>query len=140
MTHGFGTLVGAVGGAVAAFFKGGALPDLGFSLGGGLKLESTDGQALAVGPPKSDNFAWILLDSCLNYYLQIVSRTHAQRDGVALLHDGRSLTRELTTEQRQPLAKWFASCVKGKPERSIEPKVFEAIHTALRTLNGSHTS
>ena len=130
-THGFGTLVGAVGGAVTAFLKGGDLPDFGFSIGEGLKIEEGDGTALAVGAPKSDNFAWILLDSCLNYYCQIISRAHAKRQKEVLKHDGDSITRTLTPQERKPLAKWFASCQKGNPDRGLEPEVFQKLDAIL---------
>ncbi len=134
LTHGFGTLLGAVGGAATAFFKGGELPDFGFSLGGGLKVEDKDGTALAVGPPTSDNFAWILLDSSLNFYAQILTRAHAKRSSDIITHDGRSITRELDSQQRKQLAKWFASCVKGSPDRGLEPEVFTILTSILEDL------
>ncbi len=134
LTHGFGTLIGALGGAAAAFLKGGDLPDFGFSIGGGLKMEEADGTALSVGPPKSDNFAWILLDTSLNYYAQIISRAHAKREKDTLTHDGSSITRGLQQSQRKPFARWFASCASGNPDRGMEPEVFQALQEILGNL------
>ncbi len=133
-THGWGTLLGAVSGAAAAFFKGGELPDFGMSIGGGLKMETGDGTSLSVGPPKNDNFAWILLDSCLNFYSQILNRAHAKRDQVTIQHDGNSITRTLKSSERKPLAKWFDSCAKGKPDRGMEPEVFAALNQIMAGL------
>ena len=137
LTHGFGTLIGAVGGAATAFFKGGDLPDFGFSLGGGLKIESGDGSALSLGPPKSDNFSWILLDSSLNFYSQIISRAHAKRSKEVIKGTGESISRTLQSSQRKPLAKWFGSCLKGSPDRSLEPEVFIIIESTLEKLSES---
>ena len=134
-THGWGTLLGAIGGATAAFLKGGDLPDFGVSLGGGLKLEDGDGSSLSVGPPKNDNFAWILLDSCLNFYTQILSRAHAKRDHVTIKHDGESITRTMDSSDRRTLAKWFDSCAKGKPDRGMEPEVFAALNKIMESLS-----
>jgi len=133
-THGWGTLLGAVSGAAAAFFKGGELPDFGMSIGGGLKMETGDGTSLSVGPPKNDNFAWILLDSCLNFYSQILNRAHAKRDQVTIQHDGNSITRTLKSSERKPLAKWFGSCAKGKPDRGMEPEVFAVLNQIMADL------
>ena len=134
LTHGWGTLVGAIGGATAAFFKGGDLPDFGLSFGGGLKMETGDGSSLSVGPPKSDNFSWILLDSCLNFYAQILNRAHAKREQSTVIHSGESITRTFKSSDRKLLAKWFASCSKGKPERALEPEVFATLDRIMADL------
>jgi len=139
-THGWGTLVGAVGGAAAAFFKGGALPDVGFSIGGGLKVDSTDGKSLSVGPPKSDNFAWILLDSCLSFYSQILSHAHAKRQKVTIQATaGESITRSLDFADRKTLAKWFSSCAKNKPDRGLEPEVFQTLDRIMQNVAESES-
>ena len=72
LSHGLGTLIGAVGGAAAAFWKGSELPDLALDLQKGVKLAHGEGTALRLGPPKNENFAWILLDSVLGHYQEIV--------------------------------------------------------------------
>ena len=46
LTHGAGTVVGALSGGIAAWFKGGSLPDLRISLTGGVKLATGEGKAL----------------------------------------------------------------------------------------------
>jgi len=132
-THGWGTLIGALGGATAAFFKGGDLPDFGVSLGG-LKMEDGDGTSLSVGPPKSDNFAWILLDSCLNFYAQIISRAHAKREKTTISSDSDSIAQTLDGGDRRTLAKWFGSCAKGKPDRGLEPEVFSILDKTMEGL------
>lgn len=137
LTHGFGTLVGALGGGLTAFFKGGSLPKIGFDLGSGLKVESSDGSALSVGPPKSDNFAWVLLDSSLNYYVQIISKAHAIRQKATLSQDSHAYSQDLTNEQRGKLAKWFSSCQKGNPDRGLEPEIFALLQEVLLSLETS---
>lgn len=130
-THGLGTLFGAIGGAATAFFKGGDLPSLGFDIGGGLKFTSNDGKSLQVGPPKNDNYAWVLLDSALNYYAQILSRTHAVRKKEAQIIELKSYTREFSSAERNLFSKWFLSCLKESPNRSLETEVFTTLVNVL---------
>lgn len=135
LTHGFGALIGAVGGAATTFFKGSELPDFDFSLGGGLKVEKGDGSALSVGPPKNDNFAWILLDSSLNYYAQILQHTHAIREQKTLVSTGESRTRAFSSSQRKVFAKWFAACQKRTSESGLESEVIQEMLKLLRRLS-----
>ena len=65
---GAGTVIGALGGGTAAFFKGGQLPELKVKLGGGVKWKAGEGRTLSIGPPASQNFPWVLLDSMLVRY------------------------------------------------------------------------
>ncbi|HEY1121565.1 MAG TPA: GTPase/DUF3482 domain-containing protein [Haloferula sp.] len=128
---GAGTVIGAIGGGTAAFFKGGALPELrfkGVSLG---KLQS-DGQALEAGPPQSPNFPWVLLDSMLIRHAGILARAHGRRDGIPLeVGEQDSLVREFSSARRSLFQKWFTSCLKGSPDRGKEPEVFAELVAAL---------
>lgn len=133
LTHGFGTLLGAITGAATAFFKGGDLPSFGMELGGGLKMKSTDGKTLQIGPAKNENFPWILLDSYLHYYLQILSLSHAVRSTELISYSDESITRKLSSEQRSTLSKWFSSCLKGSPNPSIEPEVFSCLDKFIQS-------
>jgi len=136
-TLGAGTVIGAVGGAAAAFFKGGQLPELKVKLGGGIKLKGGEGRNIVVGPPASPNFPWVLLDSMLLRYRGMVSRAHGRRD-VEVLEggDAGSLVRQFPSERRSLLQKWFTSCLKGAPDRGKEPQVFAALLEALREAEG----
>ena len=114
-----------------AFFKGGALPELRV-IGGGLGKIRGDGQAMVVGPPESLNFSWVLLDSMLIRHRGILARAHGKRDAAALEvmeHD--SLVRSFPPARRALLQKWFASCLKGSPDRGKEPEVFAEIVKSL---------
>jgi GTPase Era involved in 16S rRNA processing len=128
---GAGTVIGAIGGGTAAFFKGGALPELrfkGVSLG---KLQS-DGQALEAGPPQSPNFAWVLLDSMLIRHAGILARAHGRRDETPLeVGDQESRVRAFPAARRSLFQKWFTSCLKGSPDRGKEPEVFAELVAAL---------
>lgn len=131
LTHGGGTLLGGLLGAGGAFLKGAELPEIGFG-GGGLKISSGSGKKLVLGPPKSDNFPWILLDSALHHHATIVRRAHGRRDETVLKGStGESLVREIPRADRALLAKWFGSCAKGAPDRGRTPDVFQALVECL---------
>jgi len=128
---GAGTVIGALGGGIAAFFKGGSLPELKVKFGG-IKLAGGDGRNLVVGPPASPNFPWVLLDSMLLRYQNIIARAHGRRDVEAVgAASGESRVRLLPSDQRSALQKWFTSCLKGSPERGLEPEVFGVIVSVL---------
>ncbi len=133
-SHGVGTALGAITGGAAAWFKGGSLPDLKVDFRGGkggIKLDSGEGRALTIGPPRNPNFPWVLLDGILTRYQQMLGRAHGRRDEERLETAGGGFTRGFSTERRKKLGKWFASCLKGKPERSLEPEVFAELLEAL---------
>ncbi len=138
LTHGLGALIGALSGASAAFLKGGELPDLKVNVLGGAKLSAGEGRSLSVGPPSSQNFPWVLLDSVLFHYAEILERAHGRRDEqiIASPDGGQSFSRNFSMSRRRILAKWFASCMKGSPDRSIEPEVFGEIVQALTEIEG----
>ncbi|MEM9238165.1 MAG: DUF3482 domain-containing protein, partial [Verrucomicrobiota bacterium] len=135
---GAGTVIGALGGGTAAFFKGGQLPELKVKLGGGLKLKGGDGKAIVIGPPASLNFPWVLLDSMLLRYRGILERAHGRRDDGELdPGEGESLVRQFPSDRRSLLQKWFNSCLKGSPDRSREAEVFSALMESLEEVEGS---
>ena len=130
LTHGAGALIGGLVGAGGAFLKGADLPEIGF--GGGLKISSGSGKKLVLGPPKNENFPWILLDSALHHHAAIVGRAHGRRDEAVLRGgDGESRVRGMPRTRRTLLAKWFASCAKGNPDPRLSPDVFQAVVNCL---------
>lgn len=131
LTHGAGTVFGALGGGIAAWLKGGHLPDLRITVGGGVKVATGEGKSLAMGPPKNPNFPWILLDGALTRYATMLARAHGRRDQEILRGGGNGYTRDFPSERRSVLGKWFASCLKGSPNRALEPEVFEALVDSL---------
>lgn len=131
LSHGAGTVIGALGGGIAAWFKGGSLPDLRISLTGGIKLGAGEGRSVTMGPPKNPNFPWVLLDGVLTRYQAMLARAHGRRDEAALVASAEGFTRNFPAARRSVLAKWFDGCLKGKPNRALEPDVFTALETAL---------
>ena len=131
LSHGAGTLFGALGGGIVAWLKGGNLPDLRLDLKGGVKLASGEGKSLAMGPPKNPNFPWILLDGAITRYQQMLARAHGRRDEELLAGGEAGFTRSIPAERRSLLAKWFNSCLKGSPNHSLEPEIFEALLVTL---------
>ena len=131
LTHGVGTAIGALTGATAAWFKGGTLPDLRLDLSGGINLKPGEGRELRLGPPNNPNFPWVLLDAMLVRYSQILERAHGRRDAQHLHAEGPGYTQSFPRHRREVLAKWFGSCLKGSPNRGIEPEVFEELVRCL---------
>jgi hypothetical protein len=134
LSHGAGTVLGALGGGMAAWFKGGNLPDLRLDLRGGVKLASGEGKALTVGPPKNPNFPWILLDGAISRYQSMLARAHGRRDEQLLEGGDAGYTRSFPSERRAVLLKWFNSCLKGAPNRALEPEVFNALLETLEEV------
>jgi hypothetical protein len=126
-SHGAGTAIGALFGGGVAWFKGGSLPDLRIDFRGGVKLGAGEGRSLAMGPPKNPNFPWILLDGILVRYGKMLARAHGRRDTELLAGEERGFTRNFPSERRALLQKWFTSCLKDTPNRSLEPEVFAAL-------------
>ncbi len=119
---------------LAAFFKGGDLPEIGMG-GGGLKVVTGGGRALVVGPPRNENFPWILLDSALHHYVAISERAHGRREREVITRAREaSLVRDWDSRRRGLFAKWMTSCAKGAPDRGLETEVFEELLSVLEEL------
>ncbi len=131
LSHGLGTALGALGGGGAAWFKGGSLPDLRIDLLGGIKLGTGEGRSLSLGPPKNPNFPWVLLDWVLSRYRSTLARAHGRRDEELLKSGETGFTRSFPAARKAVLGKWFHSCLKGAPNRALEPDVFEALVESL---------
>ncbi|MBT8038036.1 MAG: DUF3482 domain-containing protein [Verrucomicrobiae bacterium] len=133
LTHGAGTLVGSIAGAAAAFFKGNELPDLKVDIRGGVKLQSGEGRKWELGPPKNENFPWIVLDRLLVTFREIQNRAHGRRDP-QLLSGGEGMVKRMDAEQRRTLGKWLNSCSQGEPDRGMEPDVYRLCVATLEEV------
>ncbi|MFK7849376.1 MAG: DUF3482 domain-containing protein [Akkermansiaceae bacterium] len=140
LTHGIGTLVGGLGGAGAAWFKGGMLPDLKVDLREGMKFSTGETKELVMGPPGNANFPWILLDGVLVRYARILERAHGRRD-VEILEDGEDegFTKRFPQDRRKLLGKWFVACGKrNRPVgRDLETEVLWALAESMREVEGA---
>lgn len=132
LTHGFGTVFGALGGAGGAFFRGDRLPQLKFSAQG-VTLDGDRRKALTMGPPESDNFAWVLLDRLLHHYREIVSRSHGRRDEKVIETEGAGWVRRFGRDRRVTLQKWIVSQSRGA-ERSFDTEVFRELVMILEEV------
>lgn len=137
LSHGAGTVVGALGGAVGAWLKGGSLPDLRVDFRGGVKLGTGEGRTLLMGPPKNPNFPWVLLNGVLARYQRMLTRAHGRRDEEVLAGTTDGLANGLSASRRAVLGKWFASCLKGTPNQAQEPAVFEILVDVLAEVEQS---
>ena len=134
LTHGAGTLFGTFFGAAAAFFKGDELPDLKVDLTGGMKLEGGEGRRLELGPPKNENFPWILLDRFLVMYREVMSRAHGRREQAAMNTESDGYVKHMSAEYRRTLGKWLISCGQGEPDRGMEPEVYRLLVSTLESV------
>lgn len=139
LTHGLGALIGGLGGAGAAWFKGGMLPDLRVDLKEGVKFSTGETKELVMGPPGNINFPWILLDGVLVRYGRILERAHGRRDIETLGSRGEEgYTRNFPQERRKLLGKWFADCAKGNRPvgKDADAKVLWAIEESMKEVGG----
>ncbi len=134
LTHGAGTLFGTLIGAATAFFKGDELPDLKVDIAGGVKFEGGEGRKLELGPPKNENFPWILLDRLLVTYRGVMNRAHGRRDQVALDTESEGYVKHMSSDHRRTLNKWLTSCAQGEPDRGMEPDVFRLLVSTLEAI------
>lgn len=138
-SHGIFTALGGIGGAGAAWFKGGLLPDLKVDLREGVKFSTGETKELVMGPPGNLNFPWILLDGVLVRYARILERAHGRRDVEVLAapnEDG--YTKDFPVDRRKLLAKWFSDCAKGNRPigKDAEVKVLWALEESLGNVGG----
>ena len=130
---GIGALLGGLGGGALAFFKGDAIPTLRLDLA---RIGPLGGQRITVGPPRNPNFAWVLLDSLLIRYRQILSRAHARR-GDALASDDEpsaSIARALPGERQKALARWFRSLAKSDDNDERAQAAWRALVDTLAAI------
>ena len=132
LTHGLGTFFGALTGAGGAFFKGDSLPELKISAQG-VSFDGQSQKALVMGPPESDNFAWILLDRVLHHYEEIVTRAHGRRDEEVIEGEGAGWVRKFSRDRRAIMQKWILSQLKGA-ERSFDAEVFRELVSILEEV------
>ncbi len=132
VTHGLGTLVGAITGAGGAYFKGDSLPELKISATG-VKFNGKSHKALVIGPPESDNFAWVLLDRFLHHYHEVVTRSHGRRDEEVIEGEGAGWVTAFKRDRRSLIHKWFVSQMKGA-ERSFDAEVFRELLLVLEEV------
>lgn len=133
-TFGLAALFGGLGGGALAFFKGEALPTLKADVG---PLGVLGGRQITMGPPKNPNFAWVLLDSILIRYRQILSRAHAIR-GDGELADTTdipgSIARELPSELQKTLGRWFRQVMRNEHDDEQDGKALAALVEMLTAI------
>ena len=125
LTHGAGTVIGGLIGASAAFFRGKDLPDLKLAATG-----SGSAEMLVMGPPKNENFPWILLDRMLQHYHVMVSRSHGRRDKEVIEGEETGWVKRFPRERRMKLQKWFVKCGK-KGEMEFSSEIYELVKESL---------
>jgi len=135
LTHGMGTLFGVLTGAGGAFFKGDSLPELKIDARG-VSFDGESHKALVMGPPESDNFAWILLDRLLHHYREIVSRSHGRRDEEVIDGESAGWVRDFSRERRVRLQKWMIAQLKGA-EGGFDAGVFRELVATLEDVEGA---
>lgn len=130
---GIGTLIGGVGGGALAFFKGEAIPTLRLDVG---RLGPLGGRDVRLGPPRNPNFAWILLDSVLIRYRQILSRAHARRDDEmpAVPAAEGSIARTLEGEHRKALGRWFRQLLRDGESTPHDEAAWRALLNTLEAV------
>ncbi|WP_423821878.1 DUF3482 domain-containing protein [Salinisphaera sp. SPP-AMP-43] len=138
-TLGLATLFGSGVGGALAYFKGDALPTLNISVGRAGALAG-GGRRVTLGPPKSPNFAWILLDSILIRYRAIIDRTHAVRGGERLAAAERradqadATVHRLPSERQKLLARWFRNAARERAGEEEQAEARSAIEATLAEI------
>lgn len=139
-TLGLGALIGGGIGGALAWFKGDVLPTLDLSLSGpGTALGG--GRRLILGPPENPNFPWVLLDSILIRYRQIISRTHAVRGSRELAVDTReasekagAIVHRLPPDCQKRLARWFRDVAREQDHKAHSHDALVAIEDVLAAI------
>jgi len=130
---GIGALIGGLGGGALAFFKGDAIPRLKLDLA---RIGPLGGRRVTLGPPRNANFAWVLLDSVLIRYRQILSRAHARRgDGVmAGEAPADSIARNLPGDRQKALARWFRGVARDRDDEQRTNAAWAALVETLEAI------
>ena len=127
-THGWGTLLGTIGGASAAFLKGDSLPDL--KIG---ELSADSKKALVVGPPSNLNFPFILLDHLLYHYAQVVCRAHGKREEAVIGSKVEpAVVKTFSRKRNATFQKWFSAL--GKKDVPFDSEVYRELLEVLREV------
>ncbi len=98
------------------------------------------GKVARVGPVKSENFPWILLDRALLHYASVVRRPHACRDPLVLAHEkggvgARGPASGLAPALRDRFAQLFAK-IRAHPG-AVARDLHDALEDALLEVMGS---
>ncbi|WP_353109920.1 DUF3482 domain-containing protein [Salinisphaera dokdonensis] len=130
---GIGALLGGIGGGALAFFKGDAIPTLKLDLA---RVGPLGGRRVTLGPPRNANFSWVLLDSILIRYRQILSRAHARRGDGALGGDvtTESIARQLPGDRQKALARWFRAVAGDRDDTERDSAAWAALMETLETI------
>mgnify|MGYP005845992299 CR=1 FL=1 len=132
LSQGLGTVIGALTGAGGAFFQGERLPELRVSAQG-VTWEGDRRRAFTVGPPESENFAWILLDRALHHYGEIIGRSHGRREEDVIGGEVNGVVKGFGRERRAKLQKWIVGQLKGGPA-TFEQAIFEEFLSILEEV------
>lgn len=131
-TFGLAAVAGGIGGGALAFFKGNALPELALDTG---RVGIGGGRQLTLGPPRNPNFGWILLDSLLLRYQNVLEHAHGRRDRFELAApaaQGPGPAAAVPRQRQKQLARWFRQC--RKDHGGDDAAVAAIIETVAETL------
>jgi len=130
---GIGALIGGLSGGALAFFKGDAIPTLKLDMA---RLGPLGGRRVTLGPPRNANFAWVLLDSVLIRYRQILSRAHARRGDGALAAEvaTESIARRLPGDRQKALARWFRGVARDRDDEQRSSAGWAALVETLEAI------
>jgi hypothetical protein len=101
------------------------------------------GTRLVVGPVRSDNFPFVLLDRAIGLVAELLKRTHARRDQLRLAAaelmaslDGAKASTEFWPPELRKLCLTFARNARdGKRPVELEHEFHEKIAAQLRTIS-----
>ena len=136
---GAGLLTGAVAGGGAALYYGAAR----FERAGDLLRYLQGGRRLVIGPHRSPNFPWILLDRALLHYTRVRDRAHGKRDPLELTAaPGKpsGIVTALPDARRRRIGAIFARIRKRKGEglrQELQRELAEELEPLLEMLGAT---